>query len=69
MKQKKIPKYISLFRGGSRIPVGGAPKGGGAPTYNFAKFSEKLHENEILGHSEGGAHAGGAHLDPPLLFL
>ena len=33
--------------GGSRISLGGAPTprgGGGAPTYDFAKFSWKLHE-------------------------
>ena len=37
-------------RGGSANPKGG----GGAPTYDLAKFSRKLHENEeILGR--GGA--------------
>ena len=31
----------------------------GAPTYDFAKFCEKLHEIEkILGHGGGGAHRG-----------
>ena len=41
------------------FPVGGGadPLGGGAPTYDFVKFSEKLHEIEkILGR--GGARAG-----------
>ena len=38
--------------------VGGAnPLGGGAPTYDFAKFCEKLHEiRKILGH--GGVRPG-----------
>ena len=39
------------------FPTGGGanPKGGGAPTYYFANFSQKLHENEeILG--QRGAH-------------
>ena len=40
------------------FPVGGgANPPGGAPTYDFAKFCEKLHEIEkILGR--GGARAG-----------
>ena len=44
-----------LVRGGSRIPRrrGRQPaKGGGAPTYDFAKFYKKLHEiEEILGRA------------------
>ena len=44
-----------LVRGGSRIPRrrGRQPsKGGGAPTYDFAKFCKKLHEiEEILGRA------------------
>ena len=41
------------------FPVGGGTDPlGGAPTYDFVKFSEKLHEIEkILGHR--GVHAGG----------
>ena len=39
------------------FPVGGAPTLQGAPTYDFAKFCEKLHKIEkILG---GGVRAGG----------
>ena len=50
-------------------PVGGgANPPGGAPTYDFAKFREKLHEIEnILGR--GGARAGRAPLNPPLEAL
>ena len=33
-------------RRGRQLPGGG---GGGAPTYNFAKFSQKLHEIERFG--------------------
>ena len=43
------------------FPVGGGadPRGGGAPTYNFAKFCKKLHEIEKnLGRR--GARAGHA---------
>ena len=48
------------------FPIGG---GGnppwGAPTYDFAKFCEKLHEiDKILGHR--AAHAGHAPLNLPL---
>ena len=52
-------------RGGYRIlrRRGLQPSGGGTPTYDFAKFSEKLHEIEkIL-----GCRGGGPPLDPPLL--
>ena len=33
----------------------GAPTPGGAPTYDFAKFSQKLHEIERI-WTPGGAH-------------
>ena len=47
------------------LPVGGCanPPGGGTPTYDFAKFCEKLHEIEkILG-------LGVPPLDPPLCMV
>ena len=39
------------------FPVGGGanPPGGGAPTYDFAKFCEKLHEIENILGCGGGA--------------
>ena len=51
------------------FPVGGDANppgdGGGAPTYDFAKFCEKLHEIEkIVGH--GGRSPGVPPLNPPL---
>ena len=43
---------LTHFSGGSRIFPGGAPTprggGGGVPTYDFAKFSQKLHEIERI---------------------
>ena len=51
-------KEIRICRGGSRISRrrGRQPSWGGAPTYDFANFYEKLHENEkILGRREGRA--------------
>ena len=37
------------------FPVGGGANLGGAPTYDFVKFSQKLHEIEkILGRWGGG---------------
>ena len=49
--------YVCVCRGGSRIPRRrGRQPYWGAPTYDFAKFCEKLHEIEkILGRGEGGA--------------
>ena len=43
------------------FPIGGDTNPvGGMPTYDFAKFSEKMHEIEkILGH-RGGGHVPGA---------
>ena len=50
------------------FPVGGgANPPGGAPTYDFAKFCEKLHEIEkILGRREGARARGASPLNPPL---
>ena len=63
----------AITRGGSRIPRrrGHQPRGGGAPTYDFAKFCEKLHDIEkILGRwGGGGLGAGGAPLNPPLNII
>ena len=52
-------KYTALSGADPGFSVGGGanPPGWGAPTYDFAKFCEKLHEIEkILGC--GGARAG-----------
>ena len=47
------------------FPVGGGANPTGVPTYDFAKFCEKLHEIEkILGRR--GVHAGGTPPNPPL---
>ena len=64
---------IGRCSGGSRIsPRRGAnsPGRGGAPTYDFAKNSQKLHEIEII-WAPGGGVGGGArpkfyYVDPPL---
>ena len=48
-------------RGGYRIPRRrGRQPSGGAPTYDFAKFSEKLHEIEKILGRRGGAPLGSA---------
>ena len=47
---------------------GGANSPGGAPTYDFAKFSQKLHEMErIWTPRGGGARPKFYYVDPPLL--
>ena len=51
-KPKKIATY---FSGGSRIsPRRGRQLPGGAPTYDFAKISQKLHEIERIWTPGGG---------------
>ena len=50
------PKCVCTS-GGSRIsPRRGRQLSGGAPTYDFAKFSQKLHEIERI-WTPGGGHA------------
>ena len=68
MQNRKNSKgKTSLTGADPGFPVGrGANPLGGSPTYDFVKFSQKLHEIEkILGC--GGR--GGAPLDPPLVSL
>ena len=47
---------------------GGANSPGGVPTYDFAKFSQKLHEIERIWApgGEGGARPKFYYVDPPL---
>ena len=49
------------------FPRGGGAnsRGGGAPTYDFAKFPQKLHGIERIWNPQG-AHVPLAPLDPPL---
>ena len=70
---EKFPYLIFLIKtlwsgADPGFPVGGgADPLGGAPTYDFVKFSEKLHEIEkILGRR--GARAGCAPLNLPLMM-
>ena len=53
--------------GGSRIsPRRGRQLPGGAPTYDFAKNSQKLHEIERIWTPRGGARPKFYYVDPPL---
>ena len=55
---------LNVSSGGSRIP----PKGGGAPTYDLATFSRKLHEIErIWTPMGGGGRPSPLPLDPPMV--
>ena len=62
--------FITLikFSGGSRISPrrGRQLSRGGAPTYDFVKFSQKLHEIERIWTPGGGAHPKFYYVDPPL---
>ena len=46
---------------------GGANSPGGAPTYEFVEFSQKLHEIERISTPRGGARPLRPPLDPPLI--
>ena len=48
---------------------GGANSPGGAPTYDFAKFSQKLHEIERIWAPRGGARPKFYYVDPPLTYV
>ena len=48
---------------------GGANSPGGAPTYDFAKFSQKLHEIERIWAPRGGARPKFYYVDPPLILV
>ena len=48
------------------FPRGGVPTPQGAPTYDFAKFSQKLHEIERIS-TRGGRASLTPPLDPPLV--
>ena len=50
------------------FPRGGGANspGGGAPTHNLAKFSQKLHEIERIWTPRGGARPKFYYVDPPL---
>ena len=52
------------------FPGGGGANspGGGAPTYDFAKFPQKLHEIERI-WTPGGVRPLQPPLDPPLLMM
>ena len=50
------------------FPKEGAPTPqGGTPTYDFAKFSQKLHEIERIWAPGGGRASLAPPLDPPLI--
>ena len=72
MKYKWTVFYQMIVLAGADpgFPVaGGANPPGGAPTYDFAKFREKLHDIEkILGRG-GGCMPGAPPPNPPLVRI
>ena len=50
------------------FPEVGAPTPGGAPTYDFAKISQKLHEIEIIWTPRRGCAPKFYYVDPPLIM-
>ena len=62
-------KYQQLAVADPEFPRAGVtnPRGGGAPTYDFAKFSPKLHEIKRIW--TGGGRSKFHYVDPPLACL
>ena len=59
-----------MISGGSRIsPRRGHQLSRGAPTYDFAKFSQKLHEIESIWTRGGAARPKFYYADPPLMII
>ena len=61
---------VKVHSGGSRISLGRGRQlsGGGPPTYDFAKFSQKLHEIELKEFGPlGGGRPNFYYVDPPLV--
>ena len=78
MKEMGIPVALTMGLGPTgdihnqwRIqdfPEEGAPTPqGGAPTYDFARISQKLHEIERIWTPRGGRASPAPPLDPPLI--
>ena len=51
------------------FPEEGAPTLQGVPIYDFAKYSQKLHEIERIWTPRGGTHPKFYYVDPPLITL
>ena len=73
MKNEGNCKYLAIQSWHQSVADPGFPRGGGAnppggaPTYDFAKFSQKLHEIErIWTPRGGGARPKFYFVDPPL---
>ena len=72
---KSIFKQLHVHRVGIAGADPGFPRGGGAnsprgvPTYDFAKFSQKLHEIERIWTPQGGARPKFFYVDPPLNWI
>ena len=69
--KQQIDIYIDLTGVDPGFHVGGGakPLGRGAPTYDFVKFSEKLHEIEKILDRKGGGAPGAPPLNPSLFNL
>ena len=61
--------YTSVADPGFPRGGGANSRGGGAPTYDFAKYSQKLHEIERIWTPGGGARLKFYYVDPPLHLL
>ena len=63
----KIRRYLPVADPGFPRAWGANSRGGGAPTYDFAKFPQKLHEIERIWTPGGeGARPKFYYVDPPL---
>ena len=66
--QDKDHHYLPNTAADPGFPQGGRQLPRGAPTYDFAKFSRKLHEFERIWVPGGGAPLAPTPLNPPLEY-
>ena len=68
-----LPNFVLFTEAHNTVADPGFPRGGGAnspggtPTYDFAKFSPKLHEIERI-WTPGGVRPKFYYVDPPLQY-
>ena len=63
-----LPKCRTPLVADPEFPSGAESTLSGMPTYDFAKYSQKLHEIEIIRTPSGACVPHAPHLDPTMLM-